>query len=183
MPGPAKIMFIRHGEKPEKPPPHGVKEDGSQSNHSLIPQGWQRAGALIAFFAKPVHNDIATPTRIYAAAPGAQADDPSKDDVDKSHRPVQTVTPLSRRLELPIEKQFSVGEETGLVADIQRQSGIVLICWEHKHIPLIARPFTAGAPSTWPDRYDIVWILDAQPDGSYDFTQAPQLLLSADQPV
>lgn len=30
MPGPTKIMLIRHGEKSVGPPPFGIKEDGTQ---------------------------------------------------------------------------------------------------------------------------------------------------------
>ncbi len=176
-------MFIRHGEKSLGPAPFGIKEDGTQSSHSLIPQGWERAGALIGFFASPNRSEIATPTHIYAAPPDKEADSPTAADIDKSHRPVQTVTPLSRKLQLPLDTRFTVGEEAAMAADIKSRAGVVLVSWEHKHIPLIAGVFNSNVPDKWPDRFDLVLILDAQPEGTYSFKIIPQLLLGTDLPV
>jgi len=73
---PSKIMIIRHGEKPPKSPgkkgPWDVLVDGQSGNgKSLIVPGWQRAGALNAFFApyqaNPADPEIAKPDYIYAA--------------------------------------------------------------------------------------------------------------------
>ena len=73
---PSKIMIIRHGEKPPKSPgkkgPWEVLVDGQSGNgKSLIVPGWQRAGALNAFFApyqaNPADPEIAKPDYIYAA--------------------------------------------------------------------------------------------------------------------
>src|SRR6478672_8454354 len=60
-PLPQQIYLIRHGEKPADPPasplgapaaasgpPFGVDIDGNQNEHSLLPRGWQRCGALAA---------------------------------------------------------------------------------------------------------------------------------------
>jgi len=183
MPGPTKIMFIRHGEKSLGPPPLGVKEDVTECKHSLIPQGWERAGALIGFFVNPNRSEIATPTYIYAAPPDGEADSPTALDIDRSHRPVQTVTPLSRKLQLPLDERFTVGQEPAIAADIKSRSGVVLVSWEHKHIPLIASVFNSTVPDKWPDRFDLVWVLDAKPDGTFGFKIIPQLLLGTDQPV
>ena len=49
-----KIMIIRHAEKPTTTPPpplNGVTITGKQDKDSLIPRGWQRAGALVTLFA------------------------------------------------------------------------------------------------------------------------------------
>ena len=183
MPGPSKIMFIRHGEKSLGPPPLGIKEDGTPNQHSLTPLGWERAGALIAFFASPTRDGILTPIHIYAAPPDKEAESAGAQDIDKSHRPVQTVTPLSRKLRLTLDTRFAVGEESSLVTDLKTRQGVILVSWEHKHIPLIAGPLGARVPDKWPDRYDLVWILDAQTDGTYSFKVIPQLLLGTDQPA
>ena len=45
---PEVIYIIRHAEKPLKPPLSGVDYQGSQNEHSLLPRGWQRSGALAA---------------------------------------------------------------------------------------------------------------------------------------
>jgi hypothetical protein len=48
---PASIAFVRHAEKqPGDGPPHGVLVDGTPDPDSLIPRGWQRAGALVGLF-------------------------------------------------------------------------------------------------------------------------------------
>jgi hypothetical protein len=47
---PEVIYIIRHAEKPLKPPASGVDFEGSQNEHSLLPRGWQRSGALAALF-------------------------------------------------------------------------------------------------------------------------------------
>ena len=46
-----KIMIIRHAEKPEHHGPRGVDENGDEDKKSLTVRGWQRAGALVQFFA------------------------------------------------------------------------------------------------------------------------------------
>ena len=88
---PTKIMIIRHAEKPPKNggEPLDVQANGEPGNgKSLIVPGWQRAGALNAFFAPykstPANAAIATPDYIYAASPTSE-----------SQRPWETVTPLA----------------------------------------------------------------------------------------
>jgi len=44
--GATKVMIIRHAEKPVGQI-NGIDESGNQDSNSLIPQGWQRPGALI----------------------------------------------------------------------------------------------------------------------------------------
>src|SRR5580693_7483053 len=49
--GPPEVIYIiRHGEKPDPGPPHGVDFHGRKDEHSLLPRGWQRSGALTALF-------------------------------------------------------------------------------------------------------------------------------------
>jgi hypothetical protein len=67
-------------------------------------------------------------------------------------------------------------------------SGVVLICWEHDHIPALASsvPAIAGTPipQTWPgDRFDVIWTFTLIPGAApvqYTFGQVPQQLLSGD---
>ena len=47
---PEVIYIIRHVEKPVKPPLSGGDFEGGQNEHSLLPGGWQRSGALAALF-------------------------------------------------------------------------------------------------------------------------------------
>src|SRR5579863_5060820 len=132
---PLMIMLIRHAEKePENPPPFGVNEAGAVDKHSLTARGWQRAGALIEFFASP-SLPIVTPDVIYASA--ADTAEAAGDD-SKSLRPQETVTPLARKLGLAVNAPFVVGQETQLAKQVESEVGFVLVAWEHKHIPLIA---------------------------------------------
>ena len=106
-----------------------------------------------------------------------------------AHRSYQTIQGLSERLGLPITSQFAQGQEQQLADSLVRSySGVVLICWEHSHIPVIASwlPVVSGAaiPRKWPgDRYDVIWsftLIPAPGPVRYIFGQIPQQLLSGD---
>ena len=148
---PEVIYIIRHAEKPLKPPLSGVDFAGGHNEHSLLPRGWQRSGALAALFHPdfgPVRAGLRTPTALVAPSwghPGKTA----------AHRSYQTIQGLSERLGLPITSQFAQGQEQQLADSLVRShSGVVLICWEHTHIPVIASrlPVVGGAaiPRKWP---------------------------------
>jgi broad specificity phosphatase PhoE len=177
MNGPAKIMLIRHAEKPAEPPPYGVTEDGEQNQYSLSVRGWQRAGALIPFFSRPFHPAIAVPDAIYASATTDNAEVERKDA--KSLRPMETVTPLARRLGCEFHTSIEVGDEPGLIEALRAESGTVLVAWEHNRIPSIAAGFVDNPPA-WGDAFDAVWVLDRQPDGTYAFSAVAQDLLAGD---
>ena len=171
-------MLIRHAEKPDGGPPFGVTESGSENKRSITVRGWQRAGALASFFARPARPKIATPDTIFAAA---KSDDPliPKDDA-KSLRPLQSVAPLASRLGCTLHNEIAVGEESKLVSELQKVDGTVLVAWEHKRIPAIAGAFVKGPPSWRDDVFDEVWVLDRNPDGSYTMSVVKQDLLAGD---
>jgi hypothetical protein len=184
-PPPEVIYLIRHAEKPMKPPLSGVDFAGGQNEHSLLPRGWQRSGALAALFHPdfgPMRAGLRTPTVLVAPSwghPGKTA----------AHRSYQTIQGLSENLALPITTQFAQGQEKQLAGSLMDSySGVVLICWEHKHIPVIASslPVVSGTaiPQKWPgDRYDVIWSFTRNPGpGSvrYTFGQIPQQLLAGD---
>lgn len=179
-------MIIRHGEKPANvPPPHGVTPHGEPDRESLSVRGWQRAGALAAFFApsddhfqQPL---LATPDRVFAVrvAPGSE-----------SRRHQQTVAPLLEKLGDAAVSNFDYAKdhEHELADAILAGQDIVLVCWEHERIPHIARhipinPQSPDPPGDWPeDRYDLVWVFELDPASStYRFTIVPQLLLAGDR--
>ena len=182
---PEVIYIIRHAEKPLKPPLSGVDFEGGQNEHSLLPRGWQRSGALAALFhlgSGSVRAGLRTPSVLVAPSwghPGKTA----------AHRSYQTIQGLSEQLGLPITSQFNQGQEQQLAYSLVHScSGVVLICWEHSHIPVIASalPVVSGTaiPRKWPgDRYDIIWsftlILGPCPV-RYTFGQIPQQLLAGD---
>ncbi len=63
---------------------------------------------------------------------------------------------------------------------------MVLICWEHQHIPALAQAIAVldatTIPSAWPgDRFDVIWTFTVDPaTGRYGFGQVPQQLLVGD---
>lgn len=204
-----KIMIIRHAEKPlADPPTSGVEIDGTQNQDSLIVQGWQRAGALVALFAPargPLQDHrLATPQFIYATkvSTSSKPEEGSAPSDDEGNRPQETVTPLIDRLQRPpvdsegvmvlqINFTFEKGQEEELAASALSCDGVVLISWPHGQIPNLAShiplsPDNKHSTPTvkWPsDRFDIVWVFDLETStGGYHFHQVPQLLLAGDIP-
>jgi hypothetical protein len=184
-----KIMLIRHAEKPpSNPPPQGVNSNGDLDSESLIVQGWQRAGALVVFFAPSVgpfqNSEIATPATIYASQVAKHSN---------SERPQETVTPLIDKLgsgNVTVNFNFPKGQEQEVADSAMACSGVVLICWEHQNIPEITKWFPISpnnpnpVPTEWPNgRYDVVWVFDLDSSGGYCFYEEPQLLLAGDTPI
>jgi broad specificity phosphatase PhoE len=183
---PQKLMLIRHAEKEpdDGPPPYGINANGEKDKHSLSVRGWQRAGALVPFFQRAWANGIERPGAIYASKVGDQILISGGQDISKSLRPQQTVTPLADALEpsAGLQTPFAVGEEAVLSRAIKsNESGVVLVAWEHNHIPKIAKEFSSDAPDSWSDScFDNVWILTRRDDGNYQFSQSLQSLLGGD---
>jgi hypothetical protein len=195
---PEQIYIIRHAEKPEDPPapaanqpaaapgpPFGVDFDGNQDDHSLLPRGWQRSGALTVLFAPAVGSlrpGLRTPQALFSPS----YEEPAK---TQAHRTYQTILGLSDRTGLTINSPFPEGEEANLASAVVSSSPkVVLICWEHQHIPALAAAFPLAPhttiPSQWPgQRFDIVWSFTAGTRSAhlqYGFSQIPQQLLSGD---
>jgi hypothetical protein len=173
-----KIMLIRHAEKPDDKD-GGVDQKGNPDKHDLIVRGWQRAGALVQFFANPrdPNGPIKRPATIFATEPTTGSD---------SKRPLHTVTPLEQLLNIPIDSTIAEGSEQNLVNKAVAANGAVLIAWHHEKIPAIANLIlqNQSAPQKWPgDRFDVVWIFARDtPTAPWKFAQAPQLLLAGDSP-
>jgi hypothetical protein len=197
IPPPDIIYVIRHGEKPADPPvpagqpapaptaPFGIDFQGNEDPHSLLPQGWQRSGALAVLFDPalgPLQAGLQTPAALLSPDYGSA-------DKTTAHRTHQTIQGLSGRLGLAIVSDFPEGSEAELAASVvSSHSGVVLICWEHEHIPAIATslPTVPGTviPQPWPgDRFDVIWVFSLVPGAAsaqYTFSQIPQQLLSGD---
>jgi hypothetical protein len=185
---PQAVYIIRHGEKPPDPAPKhpapdsGVDFRGNQNEHSLLPRGWQRSGALTAPF-DPTHGRLRAGLQVPQTLIS-----PSYGNAGKTaeHRTHQTIRGLSERLGVEITTSFAKGQEPELARSVLNSGpGAVLICWEHSHIPALAAalPLAGRAviPKSWPDdRYDVIWTFSLTADDAYAFGQIPQLLLSGD---
>ena len=170
----AKIMVIRHAEKPDVDGSPGLMPNGVENPRALTATGWKRADALVGLF-NPADGAVprpplARPKSLFAS--GSQ-----------SLRPKQTIAPLARALNLSV-RTFLKGQEAELVAAAKQAEAPVLISWQHEAIPGIAGLIWSGAegvPSKWPDdRFDLVWVLDLQAPGAWSFTQVPELVMPGD---
>ena len=196
-----KIMIIRHAEKPYQASDgtqfKGVTKHGKPDNEALIVRGWQRAGALAAFFTPLpdgtfMNARIGEPATLFASKTEDKTVDEDQQKVgSKSKRPIETITPLSNKLGVEIDDDFSKGNEVQLAYAAMSCEGVVLICWEHQSIPSIAQniPVSVSPPSEWPTdkngegRFDVVWVFDLDPvQNQYRFSSAYQCLLSGDLP-
>lgn len=174
-------MIIRHAEK-HQPGSHGkgVDEFGHHAKHELTIKGWQRAGALVGFFAPPggfpTDLPVQTPRAIYAS-------DNTRNS--PSLRAQHTVGPLAAALGLTINHDFEEGEEAQLAEALLQAPSPVLVSWHHGRIAKLARRIGGidiGCPDEWPDdRFDVVWILQRGAQGGWTFQQVPQCLLSDDR--
>ena len=170
----AKIMLIRHAEKPNGDGGPGLMPDGTENPEALTALGWRRANALVGLFAPAdafaPRPPLARPASLFAS--GSQ-----------SLRPKQTIAPLAATLNLRITT-FLKGQEAQLAAAVKAAEGPALISWQHEAIPAIAASIRGGAngiPPVWPGhRYDLVWVFDLNADGTWSFMQAPELLLPGD---
>ena len=186
---PEVIYIIRHGEKPEEPAlrraapaRRGVDFHGNQNEHSLLPRGWQRSGALAALF-DPSQGPLRAGLRVPRMLISPWYGDSAK---TAEHRTHQTISGISDRLGIAIAADFAKGHEEQLAAELKKSGpGTVLICWDHAHIPALASalPLVDGTiiPNTWPeDRFDVIWAFTLAGNNKYSFDQVPQLLLSGD---
>jgi hypothetical protein len=159
------VIVIRHAEKPD---------DGNELNQ----RGRERAAALTAYFqGRPEVLQFKTPVAIYARAPKSE---------NSSVRPLQTVQPLAAALNLNVVQKFSHDDWPKMVTEIlvnhDYKGKMVLVCWEHKVVPDIARALAAsGAPDAWHGKdFDRSWIITFQPGGKVSFKDLPQRLLFED---
>jgi hypothetical protein len=119
---------------------HGEKDGGND----LSPRGYQRAQCL------PKHFADVNITHLYA-----YTDHPSK-------RSVETLTPLSDAIHVPIDTKTKRDDVLGLVNRIAAlpSNSIVLVCWEHKVLKQIALALGVSDPPDYPSHvYDTEWTI------------------------
>jgi hypothetical protein len=186
------LLIIRHAEKPnENWPGPGLTEEGTADDRSLVARGWQRAGSWAALFAAGLGGDDYPQPRIIYAADPSEEPGPNGAGQQPSKRPFETIKPLSDRLHMQTVTKWAVGQETELVSEITKLTGVVLICWEHRHIASSILPQIAngqalpGLPPKWSkERFDVVLRFDRLMTGApWSFRQLFPRLLSGDSDV
>jgi broad specificity phosphatase PhoE len=159
---PATILLIRHAEK---------LTDGQPD---LSPVGFERAKVIPQLFAGGTapHN-LPRPDFLFATHVSK-----------KSNRPVETITPLSAALGLPISHEIDDKDYAALEKELlsgKYTGKVVLVAWHHGTIPMLARALGATPPyDPWPDtQFDRVWRIDYR-GGKAALTDLPQELLAGD---
>jgi hypothetical protein len=135
-PADLKIVFIRHGEKPEK---------GS----NLTCKGLNRSLLLPAL----INQKFGVPDFVYV---------PSLKLGEKTThaRMFETVAPLAARYNLEIDSKFDETDSAGVANDIMQKKGTVLVVWEHKAISTIIHALGVQYNTKWGgDDYDTIIII------------------------
>ena len=132
-----KLVFIRHGEKPD---------DGDNLNCQGLNRSMLLPPVLFKKFGKP--NNIYVPS-------------PNPGNVTKRARMLQTITPFVAKYNLNINSQYDVGDAKKLSNALLNESGTVIIVWEHNNIASIVKHLGVNASSLkWPDSdFDSIWVV------------------------
>ena len=134
---PLTVVIIRHAEKPKL-------------GDNLNCQGLNRSQLLPAV----IKSKFGVPDFTYVPALGL-------DSVTKHARMFETITPCAVKYNLTINSRFSGKDSSGLVSDIMKRNGTVLVVWDHKSILPILHSLGIHDPSyAWnDDDYDSIWII------------------------
>jgi hypothetical protein len=132
-----RIVLIRHGEKPA---------DGD----NLSCAGFNRAIKLPAV----LKSKFGIPDYIYVPAP-------STGKRTSNCRMLQTVLPFAIKNNLPINTTYTVDAIDLLAKKIRKQTGTILVVWEHKQLGDIIKALgLKDLPSKWKDDdYDSIFII------------------------
>ena len=159
---PATILLIRHAEK---------LTDGRLD---LSPIGFERAKEIPLLFGGPgERHKLPRPDFLFATRVSKHSD-----------RPVETITPLSEALKLPISSEVDDGDFAALAKDLlsgKYAGKVVLVAWHHGSLPQFARALGAVPPyDPWPEtQFDRVWRIDYA-GGKVTLVDLPQELLPGD---
>jgi hypothetical protein len=125
------------------------------SGSDLSPIGFERARQLPKLFLPPgARHDLPMPQFLFAAKASAS-----------SNRPIETLTPLSAALHLPINDTFRNDDYPHLAATLlsgKYAGKVILIAWHHGKVPQLATALGATPPyAPWPEQqFDRIWRID-----------------------
>ncbi len=160
--GPHIVMIIRHAEKPA--------DSATTKDPNLSPAGYQRAAALV----KVIPDHFPKIDFLFATKKSAH-----------SNRPFETIEPLSKALQLPIDNTFADDNVEGIAHEVlmnpKYDGKTILIAWHHQKIPDLAKALgVTDAPSSWSGEvFDRVWEITYD-DGKPTFQNLPQNALPGD---
>lgn len=144
-----RILLLRHGEK-----------TGDINDVHLSAEGYARAAKLADY----IPATFGTPQFLIATAPSAH-----------SIRPIETITPLSQKTEVPVVAQYADKHfepmTAQLLTDPVYTGALVVLCWHHGQIPNMAAALGAQ-PGTYPEVWDDL-VFNAILDMQYGADGAP----------
>jgi broad specificity phosphatase PhoE len=162
---PARILIIRHAEKPTE-----------GKSVELSDEGKERAKKLHKLFeksdARP--NPFPRPDFIFATA-----------DSKESQRPNLTVAPLAKKLGLKVNDDYANKHFAKLAHELLHDKTYagktVLVCWHHGTIPDLIEKLGAKKPHKIKDEvFDRVWQIEYDKKGNITFSDLPQRLMPGD---
>ncbi len=129
----ARILLMRHAEK-----------SGDPMDPHLAPEGITRATKLADY----IPATFGTPQFLFATAISKH-----------SMRPIETLTPLSKKIGVAIDSTYA-DQDYGALANqllsdprYAAAGMLIVVCWHHGNIPSMARALRAG-PGSFPDPWD-----------------------------
>jgi len=164
---PAMIFVIRHAEKPV----------GDDKDPNLTDTGFKRAKALPTLFLQQPGSTklprFPRPNALFAT-----------EAAKHSNRPIETITPLSQALHLPINHEYEDRETAAVAKEVlggKYAGKVVLICWHHGEIPHLVQALgVTDAPRKWDDMvFDQIWMIEYI-DGKPQFSILPESVLPGD---
>jgi hypothetical protein len=143
---PARVILLRHAEKPP-----------DEFTIHLSERGESRARALVALLAtKLVLGTNEPPVALFA---------PKFTRRGHSLRPYETLTPVAEHLKLPIQTPYGSSDYAAFAKHVLSDPGLdgktVVVCWIHNYIPALAKAFGVKLePARWKGSvYDRVWVV------------------------
>ena len=132
-----RVVIIRHGEK---------SENGDNLSCKGLNRSLQLAGVLKSKFGAFDH--VFVPTL--------------KASNSTTHsRMFQTITPYLVRENLSVSSKYDESDINGVASAIKKQTGTVLVVWEHKNIRKIVRALGIQEVQKWEDSdFDSILILN-----------------------
>lgn len=145
-PHPARIILIRHAEKPD-----------DENDPHLSPEGVKRAKRLVAFItADPSMTRYGTPVALFATQTTKH---------DDGQRTQETLAPLAKALGLRVQAPFLGKDYAGLAQLLRTEHAYdgktIVICWNHEWIPeLVAALGVSPQPPKWKSKvFDDVYVI------------------------
>lgn len=132
-----KLIFIRHGEKPD-------------NGDNLSCMGLNRALKLPEI----LKSKFGLPDKVYVPTLH-QGKSTSR------ARMFQTVSPFAIKYNLTVNSSFEEEDATGIASELETKKGTVLLVWEHSQIKPILKALGLSVKGLqWPDNdFDTIWII------------------------